>query len=132
MQADGASIGGSYIFYGGFIGAAITQNDSLHHVPGVDDADHQTRIDAHQTKFKVKGEYHPDAAGLDAVRLWLGATDYRHNEVGLADPADPFSDGVRQTFTNKEREARVEAQLMPFNALPTSRRRSASRPGTRS
>ncbi|HMJ31555.1 MAG TPA: Plug domain-containing protein, partial [Xanthobacteraceae bacterium] len=29
MQADGASIGGSYIFSGGFIGAAITQNDTL-------------------------------------------------------------------------------------------------------
>src|SRR5712672_2902416 len=28
MQADGASIGGSYIFQGGFIGAAITQNDT--------------------------------------------------------------------------------------------------------
>src|SRR5712672_857354 len=27
-QADGASIGGSYIFQGGFIGAAITQNDT--------------------------------------------------------------------------------------------------------
>jgi iron complex outermembrane receptor protein len=116
MQADGASIGGSYIFNGGFIGAAITQNDSLYHIPGIDGADHDTRIDAHQTKITVKGEYRPDAAAIDAIRLWAGATDYRHNEIGLADPADPFSDGVRQTFTNKEQEARVEVQLMPFNA----------------
>ncbi|WP_454617258.1 TonB-dependent receptor [Bradyrhizobium cenepequi] len=115
-QADGASIGGSYIFNGGFIGAAITQNDSLYHIPGIDGADHQTRIDAHQTKITMKGEYRPDAAAIDAIRLWAGATDYRHNELGLADPADPFSDGVRQTFTNKEQEARVEVQLMPFNA----------------
>jgi iron complex outermembrane receptor protein len=116
MQADGASIGGSYIFSGGFIGAAITQNDSLYHIPGIDGADHQTRIDAHQTKITMKGEYRPDAAAIDAVRFWAGATDYRHNEIGLADPADPFSDGVRQTFTNKEQEARVEVQMMPFNA----------------
>jgi iron complex outermembrane recepter protein len=116
MQADGASIGGSYIFTGGFIGAAITQNDSLYHVPGIDGADHDTRIDAHQTKITMKGEYRPDAAAIDAIRLWAGATDYRHNELGLADPADPFSDGVRQTFTNKEQEARVEVQMMPFNA----------------
>jgi iron complex outermembrane recepter protein len=116
MQADGASIGGSYLFSGGFIGAAITQNDALYSIPGIDGADHQTRIDAHQTKITLKGEYRPDAAAIDAIRLWAGATDYRHNELGLADPADPFSDGVRQTFTNKEQEARVEVQLMPFNA----------------
>lgn len=115
-RSDGASIGGSYFFTGGYIGAAITQNDSLYHIPGIDGADHQTRIDAHQTKITMKGEYRPDAAAIDAVRFWAGATDYRHNEIGLADPADPTTDGVRQTFTNKEQEVRVEVQLMPFNA----------------
>jgi iron complex outermembrane receptor protein len=115
-QADGASIGGSYIFHGGFIGAAITQNDSLYRIPGIDGADHQTRIDAHQTKFTAKGEYRPDAAAIEAVRFWAGVTDYKHNEIGLADPADPSSLGVRQTFTNREQEGRLEVQLMPFNA----------------
>lgn len=115
-RSDGASIGGSYFFTGGFIGAAITQNDALYHIPGIDGADHQTRIDAHQTKITMKGEYRPDAAAIDAVRFWAGATDYRHNEIGLLDPADPTTDGVRQTFTNKEQEVRVEVQLMPFNA----------------
>ncbi|MGX1104994.1 MULTISPECIES: TonB-dependent receptor [Bradyrhizobium] len=115
-QSDGASVGASYFFQGGYIGAAITQNDSLYHIPGIDGADHQTRIDAHQTKIAVKGEYRPDAAAIDAVRFWVGATDYHHNELGLADPTDLFSDGVRQTFTNKEQEARVEVQMMPFNA----------------
>jgi iron complex outermembrane recepter protein len=114
-RTDGASIGGSYIFDGGFIGAAITQNDALYHIPGIDGADHQTRIDAHQTKITAKGEYRPDAAAIDAIRFWAGATDYRHNEIGLADPADPTTLGVRQTFTNKEQEVRVEVQLMPFN-----------------
>jgi len=115
-QADGASIGGSYIFDGGFIGAAITQNDALYHIPGIDGADHHTRIDARQTKFSAKGEYRPDSAAIDAVRFWAGATDYKHNEIGFADPLDPTTDGVRQTFTNKEQEGRVEVQLMPFNA----------------
>jgi iron complex outermembrane receptor protein len=115
-QADGASVGGSYIFHGGFIGAAITQNDALYHIPGIDGADHHTRIDAHQTKLTTKGEYRPDNAAIDAVRFWAGATDYRHNEIGFADPANPATDGVRQTFTSKEQEARVEVQMMPFNA----------------
>lgn len=115
-RSDGASIGGSYFFHGGYIGASITQNDSLYHIPGIDGADHNTRIDAHQTKINVKGEYHPDAAAIDTIRFWAGATDYRHNEIGLADPADLTSDGIRQTFTNKEQEIRTEVQLMPFNA----------------
>ncbi|MGY3465272.1 iron complex outermembrane receptor protein [Bradyrhizobium sp. LM6.11] len=115
-RSDGGSIGGSYFFQGGYIGAAITQNDALYHIPGIDGADHNTRIDAHQTKINVKGEYHPDAAAIEIVRFWAGATDYRHNEIGLADPADPNTDGVRQTFTNKEQEIRTEVQLMPFNA----------------
>jgi iron complex outermembrane recepter protein len=115
-QADGASVGGSYIFHGGFIGAAIAQNDSLYRIPGIDGADHQTRIDARQTKFSAKGEYRPDAAAIDAVRFWAAATDYKHNEIGLADPADLSSSGVRQTFTSKEQEGRVEVQMAPFNA----------------
>ncbi|WP_454650253.1 TonB-dependent receptor [Bradyrhizobium liaoningense] len=115
-RSDGASIGGSYFFQGGYIGASITQNDSLYHIPGIDGADHNTRIDAHQTKINVKGEYRPDAAAIDTIRFWAGATDYRHNEIGLADPADLNTDGIRQTFTNKEQEIRTEVQLMPFNA----------------
>ena len=115
-QTDGGSIGASYFFHGGFIGAAVTQNNALYHIPGIDGSDHQTRIDARQTKFTAKGEYRPDAAAIDAVRFWAGATDYKHNEIGLADPTDLSTDGVRQTFTNKEQEARVEVQMAPFNA----------------
>src|SRR5438552_10934354 len=84
-QADGASVGGSYIFHGGFIGAAITQNDSLYRIPGIDGADHLTRIDAHQTKFTAKGEYRPDSAAIDAIRFWAGAGNYKHNEIRPAD-----------------------------------------------
>jgi iron complex outermembrane receptor protein len=115
-QADGASIGGSYIFHSGFIGAAITQNNALYHIPGLDGADHQTRIDAHQTKITAKGEFRPDAAAIEAIRFWAGATSYKHKEFGLADSADAASDGVRQTFTNREQEARVEIQSRPFEA----------------
>src|SRR5258705_2460048 len=94
-RTDGASLGGSDIFDGGFIGAAITQNDALYHIPGGDGAHPQTRIDAHQTKITAKGEYRPDAAAIDAKRFLAGATDYRHNEIGLSDPAEPTTLGIR-------------------------------------
>lgn len=114
-SADGFSIGGSYFFAGGFIGAAVTQNNALYHIPGIDGEEHGTRIDAKQTKLSVKGEYRPDSAAIDAVRFWAGATDYKHNELGVTTPGDFSTDGVRQTFTNKEQEGRVEVQLAPFN-----------------
>lgn len=114
-RTDSQSIGASYIFDSGFIGAAVTQNNALYHIPGIDGADHNTRIDARETKFTGKGEYRPQAGGIDAVRFWFGATDYKHNELGLADPLDPATDGIRQSFTNKEQEGRIEVQLMPFN-----------------
>lgn len=114
-QSDGASIGGSYFFDGGFIGAAIQQNNSLYQIPGIDGEDHRTRISARQTKLTVKGDYHPDTKAIDVIRFWAGATDYKHNEIGLADTANFSSDGVRQTFTNKEQEGRIEVQLAPFN-----------------
>ncbi len=109
----GGSVGGTYFFSGGFIGAAIEQNDSTYHIPGIDGEDHNTRIDAKQTKFTAKGEYRPDAEAIDAVRFWAGVTDYKHNEIGLND--DDGTDGVRQTFTNKEQEGRVEVQFTPVN-----------------
>jgi iron complex outermembrane receptor protein len=51
----------------------------------------------------------------------LGATDYKHNELGIG--ADGF-DGIQQTFTNKGQEGRLEVQLAPvdvrFAALTTA------------
>ncbi|MBR1218194.1 TonB-dependent receptor [Bradyrhizobium sp. U87765 SZCCT0131] len=114
-RSEGGSVGGSYIFDGGFLGLAVVQNNSLYGIPGIDGEQHRTRIDAHQTKIMSKGEYRPDTPFVDAIRFWVGATDYRHNELGLADPNNLGSDGVRQTFTNKEQEGRVEVQLAPFN-----------------
>ncbi|MFZ5733012.1 MAG: TonB-dependent receptor [Pseudomonadota bacterium] len=123
-QSEGGSVGGSYLFTGGFIGAAISQTNSLYRIPGAEGEEFGTRIDAKQTKFTAKGEYRPDATAIDAIRFWAGATDYKHNELGRTDEFDPSTDGVRQTFTNREQEGRVEVQFAPldvrFAALTTA------------
>ncbi len=115
LHNSGESLGGSYVFRDGFFGLAITQNDALYHIPGIDGEDHRTRIDADQLKLTSKGEWRGPADFIDAVRFWGGVTDYKHNELGLKDDTNPASDGVRQTFTNKEQEARLEVQLMPMD-----------------
>lgn len=114
-RSFGGSIGGSYIFHGGFIGASVTHNGALYHLPGLHSSELNERIDARQTRVNVKGEYRPDSPVVDAVRFWLGAADYKHNELGLEDATDPASDTIHQTFTSKAQEGRVELQFMPFD-----------------
>ncbi len=114
-RSNGVSGGASYIFNEGFFGLALSQNNALYHIPGSDGENTNTRIDAKQTKLLTKGEWRAPSSVVDAIRFWGGITDYKHNEIGLANPADFTTDGVRQTFTNKEQEGRVEAQLAPFN-----------------
>ena len=57
VRNDGHSIGGSYIFNEGFLGVAVTQNNALYHIPGIDGENSNTRIDAQQTKLLSKGEW---------------------------------------------------------------------------
>src|SRR5215211_384785 len=110
LHFEGGAVGGSYVFANGFMGVAVIQDQGVYHIPGIDGEDHATRIDARQTKVLSKGEVRAQSGAVDTVRFWLGATDYKHNELGLADPFDIFSDGIRQTFTNKEQEGRVEVR----------------------
>jgi iron complex outermembrane receptor protein len=113
LRTEGHSVGGSYVFNDGFIGLAVSQNNALYHIPGIDGENHRTRIDGHQTVISSRGEWRGPVEWIDAVRYWAGTTDYRHTELGLADPFDLASDGARQTFTNREQEGRIEMQLAP-------------------
>lgn len=115
-RAFGGSIGGSYLFHGGFVGASVTHNAALYHIPGLHSSELNERIDARQTRVNAKGAYRPDSTIIDTVRFWAGVTDYKHDELGLEDSTDPTSDSVHQTFTSKAQEGRVELQFMPFDA----------------
>lgn len=114
-RTSGGAVGGSYIFSDGFLGFSVVQNNAFYYIPGAEPESNRTRIDAKQTKLLTKGEWRAPTSAIDAVRFWGGFTDYKHDEVGLADSANLSSAGVRQTFTNKEQEGRVEVQLAPFD-----------------
>ncbi len=107
-SAEGGAIGGSAFFNGGFFGVALTNTRSLYHIPGIESAASNTRIDLEQTKLLGKGEFLPDSGVVDAVRLWFGATEYRHFEKSIGENG---LDGVQATFRNREQEARIETQL---------------------
>lgn len=83
LQSEGQAVGGSYIFDGGYIGTAIQHITSLDHIPGVIDAPQNLRIDMEQTKWTSKGELRAPVDGIDAVRFTFGASNYKHDELGL-------------------------------------------------
>lgn len=105
LQAEGQSVGGSYIFDGGYIGTAIQHITSLYHIPGVIDTRENTRIDLEQTKWTSKGEWRAPTDGIDAARFTFGASDYRHNELGIGSNG---VDGVQNVIKNRELEGRFE------------------------
>ena len=133
VDAEGFGTGISRVWSDGFLGISISRIDSVYGVPGKEaDEGVDPRIDMAQQKLQARGEWRPRAFGLEAIRFWFGASDYKHNELAKhehgeeeheheeheehEDEAKDF--GVGSRFTNREQEARVELQHMPlFTAL---------------
>jgi len=109
-RSGGASLGGSYLFDRGYVGASVTQFDSLYHIPGADSAQADTRIALRQTKFAARGEFRPESSPIAALRFSAGASDYKHSEIGN----EGGYDGVQQIFAAREQEGRVELAFAPL------------------
>lgn len=110
-RANGGSVGGSVFFDGGYFGLALINTQALYHIPGLESAPNNVRIDLEQTKLLGKGEYRPSSSVVDAIRVWFGGTDYRHDEKSFSE--DDGLDVSRATFKNREQEGRAEVQFMP-------------------
>jgi len=110
VDSDGFSTGGSVIGRDGFVGVSFTQFNSLYGIPGADALTSRTRIDMQQEKLQSRGEWRVRDYGIEAVRYWLGSSNYRHNEVGFETGAAE----IGSRFTNKEIEGRVEVQHLPI------------------
>ncbi len=110
VESEGHALGGSFVWSSGFVGVAYVRNSSLYGIPGGEEAlTLRPRIDMEQDKVLAKGEWRVGGLGIEAIRFWLGRSDYAHNEVITED--DLTLVGTR--FTNKESEGRVEVQHMP-------------------
>lgn len=104
VNNDGFSTGASLIGREGFVGVSFTQFNSLYGIPG-----EEARIDMQQEKLQSRGEWRVRDYGVEAIRYWLGSSNYRHNEVGFETGAPE----IGSRFTNKEIEGRVEVQHLP-------------------
>jgi len=114
-QSAGASIGGSYLFDGGYAGLSISRFTSDYHVPGIASAESRQHNQLEQTKIASRGEYRPDAAAIAAVRYWLGYSDYRHDEVNLNSIALGDFQTIGATFKNRQTEGKFEFETQPVS-----------------
>src|SRR5204863_1698114 len=110
MHAAGEAVGGSYLFDGGYVGAAVSRFTTLYHIPTMEGAATNTRIQLEQVRYTSKGEFRPQSSAIDVVRFWLGAVEYRHDEIGFGDNGD----AIQATFNNHAQEAKTEVKFMPL------------------
>jgi iron complex outermembrane receptor protein len=110
MHAEGEAVGGSYLFDGGYVGAAVSHFSTLYHVPTMEGAATNTRIALEQVRYTGRGEFRPQSSAIDVVRFWLGAVEYRHDEIGFGDNGD----GIQATFNNHAQEAKTEVKFLPL------------------
>ena len=108
LDSEGYSLGGSYVFKDGFVGVAYSSFASTYFIPGIEAAESKNHIVLDQSKWTSKGEWRLNTFGLEAIRFWLGATDYKHDEAdSLPVPS------IGSTFLQKQYETRVEVQHQP-------------------
>jgi iron complex outermembrane receptor protein len=115
LTAEGKSLGFSWIGRDGYMGVAATRFASVYHVPGLEAAAADTRIDMEQYKVTGKGEarFKDSDLSLSALRFWWGASNYRHYEIGVGEDG---SEGRLATYKDRTQEARAEVDA---RTLPT-------------
>jgi iron complex outermembrane receptor protein len=129
-EAQGATLGGSYVTDRGFIGVAVGGYDTTYGIPGHhhheeheeplkllddDDDDHHeeeeagVRSELEQRRVDVHGQLDNPFGGFSALRLSAGWRDYEHNEIE--------GDELGTRFENQWTEARIDALNKPWGSF---------------
>jgi iron complex outermembrane recepter protein len=61
FHSEGQAVGGSYLFDGGYVGAAVSRFSTLYHIPTMEGAATNGRIALEQVKYTSRGEFRPTA-----------------------------------------------------------------------
>ena len=83
LHSEGQAVGGSYLFDGGYVGAAISRFTSVYRIPTLDGAQTNTRIDMAQTKITSKGEFRPQSSADRRRALLAGRGRIPAQRVGI-------------------------------------------------
>jgi len=103
-RSSGGAFGASYVFAQGYLGASVSQLNSLYGT--VQEPTVRIRLD--QTRFDLAGERR-DVGAFEAVRFKFGKSDYKHAEEDSGVPGTVFS--------NQGFDLRVEGVHRPIGPL---------------
>lgn len=116
IDAQGANVGVSYLFAGGYVGASYGRLEQTYGIPG-----HAHGHDEHaageqeeagpfaamwQNRIQLQGAWNAPFQGFSKATLRYGFTDYQHQEIEDSTPST--------TFTNRQHELRVELTHEPI------------------
>ncbi len=97
-ESTSGTLGVSYINGEDFIGMSVNTLDNNYGVPP--DGDEYVRIDMHQTRYDLKGEFNNPFDGFQKISARLGHNDYEHTEMENGEAGTKF--------TNDAYEGRIE------------------------
>lgn len=103
IDSDSLSLGGAFIGERGYVGASVSQLDSLYGIPGTDG----TKIDLKQRRYDIAGELDDPLQGFKRLKVRMGYNDYQHAEV-------EGSGEIGTRFKNQGFEGRAELLHTPI------------------
>ncbi len=103
VNAEGVSIGGSFVGSRGFLGGSVSRLENLYGVPGPEGA----KIDLKQTRYDLSGELDRPLIGFEKLKVRMGYNDYKHNEI-------ESSGEVATRFNNQAIDSRAELLHAPI------------------
>jgi len=109
-QSQGGAVGASWFFAGGYLGFSLSHYDSSYHIPGGASATNRTALLPTEDRLQMQGEYRFSESVIDVLRVWAGASVYRHQEKSL----DAGAYSVGSEYRNRQAEWRIEAEHQPI------------------
>ena len=109
-QSQGGAVGASWFFAGGYLGFSLSHYDSSYHIPGGASATNRTALFPTEDRLQMQGEYRFSESVIDVLRVWAGASVYRHQEKSL----DAGTYSVGSEYRNRQAEWRIEAEHQPI------------------
>lgn len=107
-EAQGGSLGVSYVGSAGFLGVSASRFDTLYGSP----AEEEVAIDLQQQRYDLQGELRRNFGFLSRLKLRFGQADYEHTELEGAE--------VGTLFLNDSWEGRLEGVQKPLGNLTGS------------
>jgi iron complex outermembrane receptor protein len=87
VDTDNTTLGGSYIFDSGYVGAAVSEWNSIYGVPN---GEPDISVDARRRRLDLRGAVKDNGSFVDSVTARLGAVDYDHTEYEGSEAGTQF------------------------------------------